>query len=74
MSKYVAERARINASAPREHALAREILRLDWYDVESQARRVIEWLVTQELFDQAVQPECSICRQRHGRWIEHTCE
>ena len=53
MSKSFSEReqetrARINASAPREHALARAILRIDWYDVESQARRVIEWIVREE--------------------------
>ena len=27
-----------------------------------------------ELLDKMVPPECSICRQRHGREIEHACE
>lgn len=41
-------RAGINKQAGRCHELSRKILNLDWYDTESQARRVIEWMVEQE--------------------------
>lgn len=41
-------RSRINSQAGRCHELSREILDRDWYDTESQARRVIEWIVKQE--------------------------
>lgn len=41
-------RKRINEGSPREHALSRKILGLDWYDTESQARRVIEYIAENE--------------------------
>lgn len=41
-------RDKINAMHPREHALARKLLACDWYDVEGQARRVIENLVLEQ--------------------------
>lgn len=41
-------RDRINKAAGRCHEFAREILNLDWYDTESQARRVIEAMVERE--------------------------
>lgn len=37
-------RAEVNARAGLKHELCREFLGLDWYDTESQARRVIEAL------------------------------
>lgn len=40
-------RKRINEGSPEQHALSRKILGLDWYDTESQARRVIEHVVAQ---------------------------
>lgn len=43
-------RDRINKQAGRCHELSREILNLDWYDAESQARRVIKWIVEEEKF------------------------
>lgn len=42
------ERQRINESAGRCHELSRQILGIDWYDTESQARRVIEAMATSE--------------------------
>lgn len=41
-------RDRINKGEPRCHELSRAILNLDWYDTESQARRVIYWIVEEE--------------------------
>lgn len=47
--KYTdATRQRINEKAGRLHELSREILGLDWFDVESQARRLIEELAERE--------------------------
>jgi hypothetical protein len=41
-------RDRINKQLPKHHALSRLILNLDWHDTESQARRVIEWIVEED--------------------------
>lgn len=38
------ERQQINSNAGIHHTLSRQILGIDWYDTESSARRVIEWL------------------------------
>lgn len=38
------ERQQINSNAGIHHTLSRQILGTDWYDTESSARRVIEWL------------------------------
>lgn len=42
-------RDEINTQAGPCHELARQILGTDWYDTESAARRVIEWIVTQPI-------------------------
>ncbi|MDH1555942.1 hypothetical protein N5E86_15925 [Stutzerimonas stutzeri] len=42
-------REEINTQAGPCHDLSREILGTDWYDTESAARRVIEWIVTQPI-------------------------
>lgn len=42
-------RDEINTQAGPCHDLARQILGTDWYDTESAARRVIEWIVTQPI-------------------------
>lgn len=41
-------REQVNLRAGRKHELAREHLGLDWYDTESQARRLIESIAEQE--------------------------
>lgn len=46
-------REEINERNPEEHKIAREVLNLDWYDVESQARRVIHHLVAKNKADDA---------------------
>lgn len=50
-------RQRINESSSEEHRLSRHILGLDWYDTESQARRVIEWIVEQNKGKKDAAPE-----------------
>ncbi|GEM_PF-4845488 len=42
-------RDEINTQSGPCHDLARQILGTDWYDTESAARRVIEWIVTQPI-------------------------
>lgn len=38
-------RETVNNNSPEHHKLCREILGIDWFDCESQARRVIDWMV-----------------------------
>lgn len=60
-------RDKINAMHPREHALARKLLGCDWFDVEGQARRVIESLVSEQ--DSALSNERVILANRIKQYI-----
>jgi len=48
MSNNTDTRERINKMAGRKHELTRQILGIDWFDLNSQARRAIEYIADQE--------------------------
>lgn len=71
-------REEINANSPAHHALSREILGLDWYDVEGQARRVIDRMVESaaQNKDEVTPALLSVMDERHRQIHEegHTTE
>lgn len=48
MSNNTDIRERVNTMAGRKHELTRQILGIDWFDLNSQARRAIEYIADRE--------------------------